>query len=212
MNSPLVADWYFDFVSPYSWFGLNTLNQLPEHIAVRPRPILFAALLKHWGQKGPAEITSKRSWTYRQCVWWADRHEVDFRLPAAHPFNPVPYLRLALLLERRREAIERIFRFIWTSGEDAGDPARLESLCRELQVDPAHLQLLDIKDLLRKSTNDAISQGVFGVPTIGFGNKLFWGADAMPMVLDYLDSTSIFQSDAMRKADSIPVGVVRRGS
>ncbi len=210
VTDPLVADWYFDFVSPYSWFGLNALNQLPDQIAVRPRPILFAALLKHFGQKGPAEITAKRQWTYRQCVWWADRHGIDFRLPAAHPFNPVPYLRLALILDCRHDAIERIFRAIWTSGKDAGQAVRVEAMCREFEVDPARLQSLEIKNQLRKLTSDAIARGVFGVPTLRFGDAVFWGVDAMPMVLDYLDSKPVFGSEQMRGAHSVPVGVIRK--
>lgn len=206
-----IADWYFDFVSPYAWFGFNNLSQLPSGVSLRPRPVLFAALLKHWGQKGPAEITGKRDWTYRQCVWWADRHGIDFQMPAAHPFNPIPYLRLAIALDCQQGAIEQIFRWIWTRGEDAGDASRIEQLCRQLDVDPAQLLSIEIKDALRRSTDEAIRRGVFGVPTLCLGETLFWGSDAMPMVRDYLEDKPVFHSDAMRGASAIPVGVVRKG-
>ena len=49
------ATWYFDFISPYSYFGLSTLAQLPQGTQITFRPVLFAGLLKHWGQKGPLE-------------------------------------------------------------------------------------------------------------------------------------------------------------
>ena len=58
--------------------------------------MLFAGLLNHWGQKGPAEIPAKRRWTYRWCTWWARELGIPFRFPAAHPFNPLPHLRLSL--------------------------------------------------------------------------------------------------------------------
>jgi 2-hydroxychromene-2-carboxylate isomerase len=46
---------------------------LPADLQIEYRPVLFAGLLGHWGQKGPAEIASKRRYTYRWCNWWAKR-------------------------------------------------------------------------------------------------------------------------------------------
>ena len=50
------AVWYFDFVSPFSYLALHRLAELPAGLAIEFRPVLFAGLLDHWGQKGPAEI------------------------------------------------------------------------------------------------------------------------------------------------------------
>ena len=74
---------------------------LPEALVgishrVSYRPVLFAALLKHHGQLGPAEIAPKRDWTYRQVLWLAHTLGVELQLPARHPFNPLALLRLAL--------------------------------------------------------------------------------------------------------------------
>ena len=63
--------WYFDFVSPYAYVGLHALRRLPEGTDIVYRPVLFAGLLNHFGQKGPAEIAPKRKWTYRDCIWRA---------------------------------------------------------------------------------------------------------------------------------------------
>ena len=120
-------DWYFDFVSPYSYIGLHRLNEFSVSIAYKP--VLFAGLLNHWGQKGPAEIPAKRKWTYRNCVWEARKLGLPFRFPALHPFNPLPHLRLALAAGSTPEVVRRIFDFVWTTGEDASDPGRFSSLC-----------------------------------------------------------------------------------
>ena len=69
--------------------------QGPE-LRSRYRPVLFAGLLKHHGQLGPAEIAPKRDWTYRQVLWLAHAHGIPLQMPAAHPFNPLALLRLAL--------------------------------------------------------------------------------------------------------------------
>ena len=90
------ANWYFDFISPYSYFGLFELERLGSQVSIDYRPVLFAALLNHWGQRGPAEIPGKRTWTYRWCTWYAAQHGIPFKLPHAHPFNPLGYLRLAI--------------------------------------------------------------------------------------------------------------------
>ena len=100
---PVSVDWYFDFVSPYSYIALHRLEELPAPVAYKP--VLFAGLLNHWGQKGPAEIPAKRRWTYRWCIWWAKSLGIPFRFPAAHPFNPLPHLRLALACGSRPEAV-----------------------------------------------------------------------------------------------------------
>ncbi|MEA3161389.1 MAG: hypothetical protein QOD95_2937 [Gammaproteobacteria bacterium] len=50
------ADWYFDFISPFSYLQLEAFDRQPPGVEVTFRPVLFAALLGHWGHKGPAEI------------------------------------------------------------------------------------------------------------------------------------------------------------
>ncbi len=77
-----IADWYFDFISPFAYIGLARLGRFSEKLEIRYRPILFAGLLNHWGQKGPAEIPPKRTWTFRYCTWWAAQQGIAFRSPA----------------------------------------------------------------------------------------------------------------------------------
>jgi 2-hydroxychromene-2-carboxylate isomerase len=126
--------WYFDFISPYAYLGLHTLRRLPEGTHLEYRPILFAGLLKHFGQKGPAEIAPKRKWTYRSCIWLAHQNQIPFRMPAAHPFNSLAYLRLAVAAGSTLTAIETIFNALWTTGSNPGDPAMVERLAGRLGV------------------------------------------------------------------------------
>ena len=56
----MIADWYFDFVSPFAYLQSEQLALLPPRIGIRYRPVLFAGLLSANGQKGPAEIPAKR--------------------------------------------------------------------------------------------------------------------------------------------------------
>ena len=202
------VDWYFDFVSPYSYISLYRLKEMPEQVTYKP--VLFAGLLQHWGQKGPAEIPAKRRWTYRWCTWWARELGIPFRFPAEHPFNPLHHLRLAIACGSRPEAVKRIFDAIWMSGENASDPQRFSALCRELEIDPQRLADPQVKDTLRKNTESAAAAGVFGVPSFVVDGEVFWGADAIEFVNAFLKDSSVIRNDEMRRVDALPIGAARK--
>jgi 2-hydroxychromene-2-carboxylate isomerase len=199
------VDFYFDFVSPYSYIALHRLRELDASIVYKP--VLFAGLLNHWGQKGPAEIPAKRQWTYRWCTWWAGQLGVPFRFPAAHPFNPLPHLRLALACSARPDAVKRIFDWVWTSGGSAADEARFGALCSELGVDTE--QLAGAKDQLRRNTEEAAARGVFGVPSFVVDGEVFWGADAVGFAAAFLRDPAVLRNDEMRRVDALPVAASR---
>src|SRR5882672_5449375 len=195
------VDWYFDFVSPYSYIALHRLREIS--IPITYKPVLFAGLLNHFGQKGPAEIPAKRRWTYRFCTWWAKELGVPFRFPAAHPFNPLPHLRLALACGSKPDAVKRIFEWIWMSGENASDPGRFLDLCSELDVKTE--KLAEMKDPLRKSTEEAAALGVFGVPTFVMDGEVFWGADSLDFLKAFLKDSKAVRNAEMQRVDTLPV-------
>ena len=203
------VDWVFDFVSPFSYISLYRLKEIPAQVVYKP--VLFAGLLKHWGQKGPAEIPAKRRWTYRWCTWWARELDLTFRFPEQHPFNPLPHLRLALACGCRPDAVKRIFEWVWMSGENASDPQRFSLLCRQLDVSPERLGAPDIKDSLRKNTEEAAARGVFGVPSFVADGEVFWGADAIDFLKAFLRDPAVVRNDEMRRVDALPIGAARSG-
>jgi 2-hydroxychromene-2-carboxylate isomerase len=204
------ADWYFDFISPFAYLALPRVERLSKSADIRFRPILFAGLLDHWGQKGPAEIMPKRVWTYRWCTWLAAQQGVAFRFPAAHPFNPLPYLRLAIAAGATPATVRTIFDALWTTGADPGDENVLAGLASTLRIDPATLGAPAIKDRLRTETADAAALGVFGVPTLAIDGELFWGVDGMDFAEAYLADPSMLATDEMRRVSGLPVGVSRK--
>jgi 2-hydroxychromene-2-carboxylate isomerase len=205
---------HFDFLSPYAYLAFETLPEVLKGLSyeVDYRPILFAGLLKHHGQLGPAEIPPKRDWTYRQVLWLAHAHGIPMQLPAAHPFNPLGLLRLALACGEgglvNRYVAEAVFRHAWRGGADAVDAQRLADLRAQLQPrrDPAGE---DVKAELKANTDEAIARGVFGVPTYEVDGRIFWGFDGLPMLREYLDGNPWFASGAWEQAAALPVGKTR---
>ena len=206
---------YLDFISPYAYLAFEQLPValMGHSYSVSYRPILFAALLKHHGQLGPAEMPPKRDWTYRQVLWQAHRHGVELQLPATHPFNPLALLRLAVACEAQgqpnRYVCETIFRHVWQGGLEATDPVRLAALTAQLAPQRA-VDSDEVKARLKANTDEAIALGVFGVPTLKVDDKLFWGFDALPMLGDYLAGDAWFAQGHWEGVSAVSAGVARR--
>src|SRR6266404_1462399 len=151
-------DWYFDFVSPYSYLCFHRLAGISPVMIYKP--VLFAGLLEHWGQKGPAE------------------------------------------------AVRRIFDAVWTTGADAaqGFPA----LCKELDIERAAFSNPEIKDALRKNTEQAAARGVFGVPSFVVDGEVFWGADSIEFLKAFLADPAVLRNAEMRRLDALPVAAARK--
>ena len=206
------ANWYFDFISPFSYLQFKTFQRLPDSLDVRLVPILFAGLLNHWGQKGPAEIPAKRTDTYQYCHWYAERHGIPFKTPPAHPFNPLKSLRLAIALNTTHEVVTLIFNYIWGEGKDAHTEEGFHQLTLDANTPNANdlIASASVKDDLRQNTEQAIALGVYGVPTFAVNNVLFWGLDRTDMMLDYLENPNVLTTSEMRRLSTLPKAVERR--
>jgi 2-hydroxychromene-2-carboxylate isomerase len=205
---------YLDFISPFAWLAFEELPQALMGLSygVTYKPLLFAALLKHHGQLGPAEIPAKREWTYRQVQWLAHSKGRTLDLPAAHPFNPLGLLRLAIATDSQgqpnRFVCETLFRHVWVGGLDAADATRLAALTQQLVPvrDPADDT---VKAQLRAHAEEAIAKGVFGVPALEVDGRVFWGLDGLPMLRAYLQGDTWFEGPNWDAAARLPVGSAR---
>lgn len=202
--------WYFDFVSPFSYLQFAGYPELFRRPGMELRPVVFAGLLNHWGQKGPAEISEKRKQTYRFVAWQARKLGIALRFPPAHPFNPIPVLRLAVALGATPEVVGTIYEFIWKEGRSVAD--EWTELCGRLNVsdDYALIGAPEIKERLRNNGEEAIAAGVFGVPTALVDGEKFWGFDATAMLLEYLADPHMFDKAEMRRIDALPISAERR--
>jgi len=211
MQEEVKVSWVFDVISPFAYLAFPQLSRLPAHVSVGFVPVLFAGLLKHFGQLGPAEIPSKRRFTYRFVLWRARQLGLPMRMPPAHPFNPLPALRLIIAAGSDRRAAGTVLDAVFREGRDVADPAVIAALARELGVADVQAAVDDstVKQRLRDNTAWASARGVFGVPTLVIGQELFWGHDAFDMALEYLRHPDAFRDPHMQAADTLPIGVTR---
>ena len=79
--------WYFDFISPYAYLQSARHMDFSTEAQFKCVPVLFAGLLDHWGQQGPAEGRPKKTFTFRQCAWRAWRDDIPLPHPIAAPLQ-----------------------------------------------------------------------------------------------------------------------------
>ena len=209
MSAPL--DWYFDFISPFAYLQWRRLRRDHADVALNPKPLLFAAILNHVGQLGPAEIPQKRRHTYRIVLWQARELGIPLHFPPAHPFNPLPALRLCLAAPDRMQAIDAIFAHLWERGLQGDSIDTLADIAKSLGIDDpaAAIARDEVKRELQANGEEAMALGVFGVPTLKVRDELFWGNDATGLALSYARDPATLDAE-MRRVDDLPEAVQRR--
>jgi len=201
-SEPIPVRFLFDFISPYAYLAWTQIHAIAEQTGavIEPVPVLFAALLNTHGQKGPAEIAPKRVYLFKDILRRAHRFGVPLASPPTHPFNPLLALRAASLplpAPARRRLIDALFTAAWAGGAGVEGPEQVAAAASEAGLDGAAIvrgaQGAEAKERLRKQTDAALAIGAFGVPTMLVGKELFWGADALPDVLDHLRGEDVLQ-------------------
>ena len=205
-NDANTIEWFFDFISPYAYIQHKQLQKRDADLNVVYRPVLFAGLLKHWGHLGPAEIPLKREMTYQYCHWYAEKENIPYKTPPAHPFNPLPWLRLCISQSNEPSLLGDIFDTIWGKGLDPTDPMVWQTVCEKNDIDNAseHIALPWVKQTLKDNTDRAIALGLFGVPTILAKGKLFWGCDMTEMAFVHMVDSDTFETDEYRRLATLP--------
>jgi 2-hydroxychromene-2-carboxylate isomerase len=214
--------YYFDCISPYAWLAWRPLNAIAikNNIEVVPVPVVFAGLLNANGQLGPAEIPHKRMFLIKDVMRRAATQNLVFNVPEYHPFNPLVSLRVASLdmpNETRINLTGRLLDAVWMRGENISDPSVVAAVASSVGLDGEWCvqqarDSVELKERLRRQTNDAVAAGVFGVPTTGVGVELFWGSemDTMEHIGAAIQGIDPVDRDLLEKWKNIQPGAVRR--
>ncbi len=210
---------YFDVISPYAY--LATVK-IPDFIrrtgtSMEPVPVLFAGLLNHWRQEGPAEIPFMRAYTWKDAMRLAAYHGRKVIGPPAHPFNPLGALRLCAAVEDPKERFTlamALMKTAWEEGKDLADAAVLESVVEALGWKGrgliAKTQDPSVKETLKRNTEEAIARGVFGVPTFYVDGEIFWGQDRMEVLEKHLLGQLPFDEGLYQNMLQRPRGIDRK--
>lgn len=221
MPSPLL--FYFDFISPYAYLAATQVSALAARHGrtLTMVPVVFAKLLDAHGTVGPAEVPAKRLYVFKDAWRKARRLGVGPLVPPpSHPFNPLLALRVATLPMESDEnvrLVRALFDATWKTGAGVDTDARVVAAAASAGFDGASLvekaQTPENKERLKAATEEAIRQGIFGVPTLLVDGEIFWGVDGLDLAEDLLagrDDTPKDFSWAERPATAQRPGSLRR--
>ena len=187
-----------------------------QRLTLEVVPVLFAAMLKEHGHKGPAEIAPKRIHTWKNVIRVAASKNIPITPPEAHPFNPLLALRVASAAETAEEAAvvtDALFDLVWGGGGRIPTAETIQAQLEQRGLDGAawleRAATREVKDRLKATTAAAIERGVFGVPSYLVGDEVFWGQDSLPHILSYLKGRDPAAGPSLAQWLELPVGVVR---
>ena len=186
-------DFYFDFVSPYSFLAHKEIKKLEKKnlIKVQYMPILLGGLHNLHGIKAPAFIPSKARFMIRDCKLVAEKKKIKFKFNSYFPIKTVDLMRGVFIAkedEFENYYIDKIFESIWRDGLNMNDQNIIDKVLKNININPKTFFLRasgeSVKNLLRKKTDEAFEKGVFGAPTFLVNNKIFWGQDRLEYAID----------------------------
>ena len=187
-----VFDFYFDFISPYSYLAYKKLKLLnnEKKIKIKFRPILLGGLHNLGGITPPAFNERKLKNMINDCELVANKNNIDFKWNVKFPINSLYLMRGYLIFEDnlKEKFFEICFDAYWRDNLDISDEKNIDKILIDLGMDKKEflekIQSTNIKNELKELTNRAFNKNIFGAPTFVVNNKIFWGQDRLDYALD----------------------------
>ena len=185
-------DFYFDFVSPYSFIAHKKIRRLEKKtsVKIKYKPILLGGLHNLHNIKAPAFIPAKAKFMIRDCKMIADREKIKFKFNSYFPIKSLNLMRGVLVAQEddfKSFYIDSIFNAIWKDGLNMNDQNIVDKILKNLEINPKTFLLRsssqNIKENLKNRTNDAFEKGIFGAPSFFINNKIFWGQDRIEFAI-----------------------------
>ena len=185
-------DFYFDFVSPYAFISFQQIKKIKfeQGFKFKLKPILLGGLHNLHKITAPAFVPAKARFMIRDCKMVSDKYKINFKFTSYFPIKTVNLMRGVLIAEEdgvANEYIDKIFEALWISGLNLNDQTIIDKVLKNLDINPTTFALRlsnqNVKDELRKRTQNAFEKGIFGAPTFYVNNKVFWGQDRIEFAL-----------------------------
>ena len=187
-----VIDFYFDFISPYSYLAYRKLKNLNKEnkINIIYKPILLGGLHKLGEITAPAFNKRKMKNMKNDCELIANKNNIEFKWNVKFPMNSLYLMRGYLVLEKefKSKFFDICFDAYWKNNIDITQDESLIQILDRAEIDKENffksINEQKIKDQLKKLTNQAFEKDIFGAPTFIVNNKIFWGQDRLEYALE----------------------------
>ena len=187
---------FFDCSSPWTWLGFHNLQALARELdeTVNWRPILVGGIFNTINPSvyasREAPVPAKQAYAKKDLQDWARVSGLTIISPTVFPVNSVKVMRACIFLEPQGLLVpfaSAAFKAYWTDNQDISQDAVVAQLCRQVGVDEqavfAGIAQDAVKQQLRINTEEVMTRGGFGSPTIFVDRTdMYFGNDRLPLV------------------------------
>ena len=184
-------EFFFDFGSPTAYMAYTQLPSIAERTGASLvyRPVLLGGVFKATGNASPATVSAKGAYMGRDLARSAAKLGVDYAPNPHFPVNTLAIMRGAIAAQHEGEFqpyLNAMYRAMWTEERNMQEFEEIAAVLGTIGLDPARygtlVQEQVIKDELKDNTEEAVSRGVFGAPTMFVGSEMFFGHDRLAWV------------------------------
>ena len=187
-------DFYFDFISPYSYLAHKRIIHLNKRDKFNYKPILLGGLHNLGGITAPAFNERKMKNMKNDCSLIAQKNNIQFRWNEKFPLNSLNLMRGYLFIDEqiKNKFFDICFDSYWKDNVDITQDDNVKKILSDCKIDEkkylAGIKEIKIKEKLKNLTSLAFKNDVFGAPTFVVNEKLFWGQDRLEYALDEYNS------------------------
>ncbi len=185
-------DFYFDFVSPYTYLAHKIICNLNKRINFNYKPILLGGLHNLGNITAPAFNERKMKNMKNDCILIAKKNQIDFKWNQNFPINSLYLMRGFIFIDNNKkdEFLDVCFDAYWRDNLNILKEENLKKILDKCKINhdlfKKGIKDQKIKDELKLLTSNAFENDIFGAPTFIINKKLFWGQDRLDYALDEL--------------------------
>lgn len=191
------VEFFFDYVSPAAYLAYTQLPKIAERTGSELiyKPFLLGGVFKATGNSAPMTVPAKGAWLIKDLARCAARFDVPFTLNQFFPINTIQLMRGAVWARENGflEAYSKVmFEAMWVESKNLNNPEVVSEVLQSMDIAAddflAAVNDQAVKDGLKALTEEAVSRGAFGAPTMFVGEEMHWGQDRLEFVEAALSS------------------------
>ncbi|WP_136660071.1 2-hydroxychromene-2-carboxylate isomerase [Nitratireductor sp. XY-223] len=184
---------FFDFASPYAYFGIGRLGSLAERHGRKAslHPILLWAVRKSLGMASPMDDAAKFDYLKRDMERSSRFYDLPYRMPDAFPISTHLAARIFYALEatdplKSGPFVRSVFDAYFNANQDISDAAVLTRIGEKYGLGRKQLRAMMNNDgaraALTSANENAAARGVWGSPYVFVDGEAFFGIDRLPQI------------------------------
>ena len=189
---------YFDYACPWAYMGSCRVEAYFADLGAEVdfRPIHLGTAREPTAGQGPASGERKSRWYASDILAWSELTGANVNLGARDLIKSSTRLALKAAMVAKDEGRFReyhypAYRARWVEARDISERDVVRGLLAAAGLDAdaalARAESPELEGRLEGETQEAMGLGVFGVPTVFVGERMFWGNDRFELARFFLE-------------------------